>query len=199
MKGVFCLEGFWYGDHRDKTTIYPVLDLAHRHYQMPFVHHRCGTREEFIYSIRRWKTKSFHKKYPLLYLAFHGEAGKIKIGKDEITLEELAEMLEDKCEGVVIYFGSCETLHVNLRKLKNFLDKTKTLAILGYRQEVDWLISASFDILVLNYLQQHPYDTQGIAKIREELLKNCRSQVKQLDFRLVSNETWHFPRRRTTR
>ena len=196
MKGVFCLEGFWFGDHRDKITVYPILDLAHTYYNMPFLHHRCGTREEFEYSISRWKTKAFHKKYPLLYLAFHGRNGKVFVGKDEISLEELEEMLGDKCEGVVIYFGSCETLHVDRRRLMRFLKNTKALAVLGFRQEVDWLVSASFDILLLYYLQQHPYDSQGIEKINKDILLNCKSQVKRLDFRLVSNETWHFPRRR---
>jgi hypothetical protein len=196
MQGVFCLEGFWYGDHRDKISVYPILYLAHQYYQLPFVHHRCGTRDELIFSLKRWKTKSFHKKYPLLYLAFHGRGGKIVIGKEEVTLQELAEILEDKCQGVVIYFGSCETLSVDRRLLKSFLNKTKTLAILGYKQEVDWMISASFEILLLYYLQQHPYDSQGITKIYNEILLNCRSQVKQLDFRLVSNDTVHFPRKR---
>jgi hypothetical protein len=105
-------------------------------------------------------------------------------------------MLGDKCEGVVIYFGSCETLNVDRRRVMRFLRNTKALAVLGFRQEVDWLVSASFDILLLYYLQQHPYDSQGIEKIYKDILMNCKSQVKRLDFRLVSNETWHFPRRR---
>ncbi len=42
MKGTFCLETFWYGDHRDKTSVFPVLDLVNRYEKMPFVHHKCG-------------------------------------------------------------------------------------------------------------------------------------------------------------
>jgi hypothetical protein len=30
MNGIFCLEGFWYGDHRDRTTVYSVLDLMNK-------------------------------------------------------------------------------------------------------------------------------------------------------------------------
>lgn len=74
MNGIFCIEGFWYGDHRDKITVYPVLELINRIEGMPFIHHRWGSIEEFKYSIERWKTKAFHKKYSVLYLAFHGEA-----------------------------------------------------------------------------------------------------------------------------
>lgn len=197
MKGVFCIEGFWYGDHRDKTTVFPILDLANRYYNVPFIHHRCGTMEEFVFSIKRWQTKSFHKKYPLLYLAFHGEEGKIVIGKEEVTLEQLQEMIGEKCEGTVIYFGSCETLNIDRRRLISFMNKTKTLALLGYKKEVDWLVSASFDIMLLYHLQQHPFDSKGIEKIFDEILSGSKKQVRDLEFRMLSNERWHFPRRRS--
>lgn len=39
MNGIFCIEGFWYGDHRDKITVYPVLELINRIEGMPFIHH----------------------------------------------------------------------------------------------------------------------------------------------------------------
>jgi len=64
MKGVFCIEGFWYGDHRDTTSVYPVLQLVRRYQNMPFLHHKCYTYEEFCFSIQRWKQRGFHKKYP---------------------------------------------------------------------------------------------------------------------------------------
>jgi hypothetical protein len=198
MKGVFCIESFWYGDHRDTTSVYPILDLIHRFNKMPFLHHRCGTIAEFKFSIERWKTQSFHKNYPLLYLAVHGEKGVIRIGKEKMELSELADLLDTKCQGVVIYFGSCETLDIDKRRLKSFMDKTKTLAVLGYKQEVGWLKSASFDISVLDYLlnKDQPFDSQGIAKIHHKIMTDCKSQVKDLNFRMLINEQTHFPRKR---
>ncbi len=194
MKGVFCLEGLWYGDHRDKTSVFPVLDLVNRVENLPFIHHRCFTLEEFTYSITRWKQKSFHRKFPLLYLAFHGERGVIKIGKHSLTLDELAEMLEDKCNGVVIYFGSCATMNIDRRRLQGFMEKTKSVAILGYRQDVDWLTSASFDIRLLSYLICHPFDSKGVLAIKTDILKNCKSFIKELDFRMEINERIIFKR-----
>ncbi|MCD6017168.1 MAG: hypothetical protein K0S53_289 [Bacteroidetes bacterium] len=198
MKGVFCIESFWYGDHRDTTTVYPILDLVHRFNKMPFLHHRCGTISEFKFSIQRWKTQSFHKNYPLLYLAVHGEKGVIKIGREVITLSELAELLGTKCQGVVIYFGTCETLDIDQRHLKSFMDKTKILALLGYREEVGWLKSASFDINLLDYLlnKDYPLDSQGIVKIQKRIMTECKSQVKDLKFRMIVNEQTRFPRKR---
>jgi hypothetical protein len=196
MKGVFCIESFWYGDHRDTTSVYPILDLVHRYNKMPFLHHRCGTKAEFVFSIERWKTKSFHKNYPILYLALHGEKGIIKIGKEKITIHELAELLGAKCEGVVVYFGSCETLDLPKKQLSLFMQKTKTLAMLGYKQEVDWLKSASFEIRLLDYFLNDKFDSKGISKIQKQILTECKSLVKDLQFKMFINEYLHFPRRR---
>jgi hypothetical protein len=160
------------------------------------LYHRCATKEEFIYSLNRWKTKSFHKKYPLLYLAFHGERGIIKIGKEEFSLDELAEILGQKCNNVVIYFGSCETLKLDNRLLQNFMEKTGIVALLGYKKEVDWLTSASFEIILLSFLMKHPFDTVGVKKIKSEIDINCRSFIKNLDFRMVLNQRKRFRRKR---
>ena len=196
MKGVFCIEGFWYGDHRDTTSVYPVLDLVRRYQNMPFLHHKCYTYEEFCFSIGRWKQKGFHRKYPLLYLAFHGEKGLIQIGKRNLTLDELAEILEDKCQGVVIYFGSCATLKVDRRRLQSFMERTKTVALLGYKHDVEWLTSASFDIRLLSYLLEHPFDSKGVKKIYEEIKRDCKAYIRELDFVMIPNERLWFPRPR---
>jgi hypothetical protein len=199
MKGIFCIEGFWYGDHRDPTSVHPVLELIHRINGLPYVYHRCGTKEEFVFSIERWKTKAFHKKYPILYLAFHGDKGVIKVGKDLIGLYELAAILGTKCEGVVIYFGSCATMNVNKRLLQKFLEQTRTLSILGFKQEVNWLRSASFDIQMLSYFLDNAFDSKGIEIIYNEIQTNCKSLARELDFRMEINEKIWFPRKRQFR
>ncbi|MFA6152670.1 MAG: DUF6642 family protein [Chitinophagaceae bacterium] len=196
MNGIFCIEGFWYGDHRDRTSVYPVLELINNIEKLPFIHHRCGTVEEFKFSIERWKTKSFHSKYPILYLAFHGEKGLIKIGRHTITLVQLAEILGTKCEGAVIYFGSCETMKMDKRHLQNFMESTRTLSVLGFKQEVNWLRSASFDIQMLSFFLHEKFDSQGIRKIYKEIQSNCKSLIKELEFRMEINEKVSFPRKR---
>ncbi|MGN6196675.1 MAG: DUF6642 family protein [Ginsengibacter sp.] len=186
-KGVFCLEGFWYGDHRDLISVTPVLELVGKHSRMPFLHHRCNTKAEFEYSINRWKTKAFCKKYPILYLGFHGEPGFIKVGKDVITLTDLSRILGDTCLQSIIHFGSCSTLNINRSRVQNFMNKTGVLAVMGYRRDVDWLPSASFEILLLDILQTNPFDSDGIKLFSKMIKKECKRQVKELDFRLMIN------------
>jgi hypothetical protein len=195
-KGTFCLEGHWYGDHRDKTSVYPVLDLVHRFNNMPFIHHRCATFGEFKYSINRWKTKSFHSRYPLLYLGFHGLPGLFKIRNETVTLESLAEMLEDKCRGVIIYFGSCATLDIHESRIQSFLKRTGAIAAIGYKQDIGWMFSSAFEILLMEQLQSEPFDTKGVHKIKETITKEYKSLCRKIEFRMVINKYERFRRKR---
>ncbi|MEO8771588.1 MAG: DUF6642 family protein [Ferruginibacter sp.] len=196
QKGVFCLEGYWYGDHRDTTSMEPVLQLVQKFGNVPYLHHRCTTLEEFVASIKRWKIRSFNKKYPILYIGFHGDKGLIKVGKQKITIQELATLLGDKCSGAIIHFGSCSTMKFDRRLLMNFMEKTKVLGIMGYMQDVDWLLSASFEILLLSHLQDLPFDTQGMKTFNKNIHLECRRQMNELKFRILINERFIFQRKR---
>lgn len=196
MKGVFCLEGFWYGDHRDSTTVKPVLDLLECYQKLPYVYHRCSTLGEFEFSISRWKVISFHKKYPLLWLAFHGEAGNLIIGKQKVTIQELADILQDSCQGAIIYFASCSTMKWDKRLLQTFMEKTKTLAVMGYKKDIDWLPSASFEIRLLSYFMDIPFTTDGIKQIIVKITEECKSMIADLKFRFEVNERQRFTPKR---
>ena len=142
-KGVFCLEGPWWGV-KDRTSIEPVLRLLETHtdYRVPYLHFDVGTREEFDFYLKKWAGASFRETHPILYLAFHGDEGEISVGEGRstsLTLDDLAERLEGRCKGRVIHFGSCGTAAAHGRELKKFLARTEALAVCGYREEVDWL------------------------------------------------------------
>ncbi len=196
MRGIFCLEGFWYGDHRDPTSVLPILELISRCYKMPYLHHRCATKEEVLYALKRWKTKSFNSKYPILYLAFHGQEYEIKVGDYHFTLDEIADVLEDKCEGVIIHFGSCLTLNVNKRKLQRFMEKTKALCIMGYKQEVDFIESTSLDLLMFHNIITggQLLNRLGATKIAKEMQLSSGRQMRKLKFRMEINERTKFSR-----
>ncbi len=195
-KGVFCLEGFWYGDYKDLISVTPVLELVGKHSNMPFVHHRCNTRAEFEYSINRWKTKAFCSKYPILYLGFHGEPGFIKVGKEKVTLVDLGNIIGNNCSRSIIHFGSCSTLNLNKTRVQHFMDQTGVLGVMGYKRDVDWLPSAAFEILLLDLLQTHPFDSTGMKAFSKVIQSECKRQVNELDFRLMINENKHFVRSR---
>jgi hypothetical protein len=170
--------------------------MVNRYDKVKFVHHRCCTIEEFRFSINRWKTKSFQKQFPILYIGFHGAENQILIGKEKITLDEFAELLGDSCQQSVIHFGSCSTLDIHKRYINRFLSATKTLAIMGYKHDVDWLESAALEIQIMSTLQSQPFDSKGLEKINQELYKENKRAINKLQFKLFINEEYWFPRSR---
>src|SRR5512147_1436861 len=113
-KGIFCLEGDWWNRLERASTVEPILGLLHRWdpYFVPYIHRDVATRTEFEHYVRLWAQRRY-AKYPVLYLAFHGEESEILLGdrrkpQNRVSLDELGELLAGKCEGRIIYFGSCD-------------------------------------------------------------------------------------------
>jgi len=199
-KGIYCVEGLWnHDDLRDKSTVLPILDLLEKKGYCDYIFHDCATREELEYFLNKWKTKSINEKYPILYLAFHGDKGCIFLNQHVIySLSELSEFLKGKCSRKVIYFGSCSTLNIDKRIVKNFLEKTRAIAAIGYKSDIDWIQSAACDLFVFEALQNDKLDTKGIENIYKKIINDYGNLHKILDLSVVVNDRQHFPRKRTT-
>ena len=189
-KGVFCLEGPWFGV-KDRTSMEPVVRLLEtlKDYKVPYLRFDVGTREEFDFYLEKWAGASFRETHPILHLALHGERGEILVGEGRntsVTLDDLAERLEGRCKGRVIHFGSCETAAAHGRELKKFLARTEALAVCGYREEVNWLESAAFDMLVLGGLQDASFlQVSSVEKFDRELKSTASGLYKKLGFRML--------------
>ena len=61
-KGIFCLEGDWWGV-KDSTTVEPVLRLLETaaDYRVPYIHRDVGTRSEFDFYLKKWKRRSMSR------------------------------------------------------------------------------------------------------------------------------------------
>lgn len=197
-KGIYCIEGLWAEhDIQDKSSILPILDLLEKRGECDYIYHDSATKEELEFFLSKWKTKTIQEKYPILYLAFHGESGCINLNnKCKYTLDQLADFLEDKCIGKVIYFGSCSTLNLDKRNINKFLNKTGAIAAIGYKSDVDWIQSTACDLFVFEALQTDKLDSKGIEKIHDSIKSDYGNLHKTLELRVIINETTHFQRKR---
>ncbi len=197
-KGIYCIEGLW--DHQnitDRSTVLPLLDLLHNQGYCPYVYHDCATVPEIEYYLTRWKEKKIKNRYPILYLAFHGAEGSIFVDHDILySLHQLAAVLKGQCHGKVIYFGSCSTLNIDRRLIRKFLSITGAIAVIGYKQDVDWIQSAACDLFVFEALQMDALDSRGIRKIHRMIMENYGNLHKILNLQVVINEEVHIPRKR---
>ena len=191
-KGVFCLEGDWWNDLRQPSTVEPILQLLEvaLGFAVPYVHRNVDTEPALKYYLSKWTQKKY-KNYPILYMAFHGDKGKLFIGDGRrpencITLDWLASRLEGKCAGKIILLGSCDTLNIHGKRLNTFLKRTHALAICGYSTSVNWLTSTAFELLAFGEMQTNKKLTLASANaIKSRIKKRLGSMAKALKFRMV--------------
>lgn len=86
----------------------------------------------------------------------------------------------------MIYFGTCSTLDVDKRHLKRFLKQTNALAVCGYKSEVDWMLSAAFDLLVFGTMQENEFSGRGIPAIHRKISEGYACLANELEFRMVT-------------
>jgi hypothetical protein len=189
VKGVFCLEGDWEPDLRVRTSVVPVLELLEKANEpsIPFIHRGIGTLAEFEHYLRKWTQKKY-AGYPILYLGFHGDPGVLYIGdrkSGEVSLDWLEERLAGKCRKRIIHFGSCGTMATHGNRLGRFFRKTGALAICGYRQDVDWVLSAAFEIVLLSALQENALTRAGMAAVNRRVRSQATRLARDLKFRMV--------------
>jgi hypothetical protein len=190
-KGIFCLEGDWWGKLHKGSSVEPILDLLHQWdpYYVPYVRRDVATRAEFEYYISRWAQKRM-AAYPILYLAFHGKSSEVTIGdhrriENRVTIAELGDMLEAKCHGRMIYFGSCQTLDLHGNSIQAFLRKTGALAVCGYRRDVEWLDSTAFELVMMSAMQLHSMTRRGAAAMQRRIDSRAPVLARKLRFHMV--------------
>lgn len=151
---VYGLEVAWSSQLADKTSVGPVLDLLDRIGRVSYVHEKVYTRHEFEFLLLKWPQKQY-AKYRIGYLAGHGSAGSLSFpGGASLTLIDLAEILDGRLQGKVVYFGGCSVFDVDPEELDEFRARTKARAVAGYRQDVDWFEAAAFELLLMRSLAE---------------------------------------------
>jgi hypothetical protein len=191
--GVFCLEGDWW-HVKDKTTVEPALALLQTNGDLAFdyIHRDVGTVEELEYYLDKWVQRGL-SKYPILYLGFHGEPGRIFIGdgrkkSGRIDLDWLEMRLGGRCAGKLIHFGSCGTMAIHGHhghRLNRFLRRTEAMAVCGYTDDTYWLDTAAFEILLLAQLQYVSWTRRGMGAVKRRIVAQASGLARALKFRMV--------------
>ena len=182
----FCLEGMWDNNLKHQSTIEPVLKLLENRKIIKYIHKDCATKPEMNFYLKKWGSKMY-SDFPILYLAFHGTENLIALQDGDYKLDELSELLRDKCIGRIVIFGSCSTLNIDKRYIKKFVEITGALAVFGYKTNIDWIKSTVNDLLIIEALQDNEFSLRGIDSIVVKI-KNVPKKFKELELRLVTKK-----------
>jgi hypothetical protein len=183
-KHIFCLEGDWNDNLKQKSSILPALELLQLNANIESVYKTCATKVEFYARLEQLlNNKTKYGKFQLIYLAFHGFKGGIQISNDEeITLEELADEFEGRFEHKIIHFGSCSTLKAHEDSVYNFLEKTNAAAISGYQKNIDFISSTVFDVLYFEMCQNY----LSINALNDKMFDLYGELCQQLKFKIYN-------------
>ena len=195
-KGVFCMETHeWFGidemEGVDNSSVEPSLLLLEKlaDYNVPYRRLDVATREEFEYFLDSYLTDTYDD-FPILYLAFHGRGPRrdgiagITLGNgDSYSLDDLEAKINGRCKGRIIHFGACGIMSESPERLRSFIANSRALALCGYTEDVDWLESAAFDLLLLGYLQWAAFTQRSLRKVERDLRKTASGLCVKLGFR----------------
>lgn len=169
QRNIYCIEGNWNTNPRNKQSIRPILDILYRSCGIKYVYRRTNTKDDFLEALRQF-TFSRYKNYSILYIAFHGKPNGICIGGEFVTLAEISAVLEGCLTDCIVHFGSCSTLRVKRLVINDFLIKTGVALVSGYRRQVDFIDSTAWEMIWLQSLQRNSMpQTKGLPQIAEDL------------------------------
>jgi hypothetical protein len=182
-KQIFCIEGDWHPDLRQKDTIENALKFMETASGMKikYIHRHCSTEQELQNRINEYNKRRYNH-FSIFYLAFHGVPNGLKLSQKTIlSLEDLAEMAKNKLKNKIVHLGSCETLNISRKEISKFLQTTGALCVSGFKKEVPFVSSTIFDVL---YFEMCQYYKQ--IHIIEKHMKNYYGKMmKELQFVMV--------------
>ena len=149
-KGVACLEGMWSFDIQNVVSVSPILDILGKTHGIGSVLLRSSTYEELKYNLEIYK---HIRGAGILYWAFHGSKGAIRLGDTTVKLDAIAKLMKKKFRGWVCIFGCCHTLRVDKHMVLDFMSKTEVLMVVGYTGQVNFLVSSCLELLLIDWIQ----------------------------------------------
>jgi hypothetical protein len=185
LKHIFCIEGNWDSSLAQPTTVRPVLELLEVNAGVKYIYRDCSTRNELDFLLDKWRQKGYGD-YKILYLAFHGEPGRIIIdNRNTVSLDELAEKMPCRTSRRLVYFGACSVMRVDKRVIRRFIRSAGVRAACGYTTDVDWIPSTALDLIAMNELQRFSFTRPGLQAAEKSIRENTRRLAGRLGFRMV--------------
>jgi len=180
-RGVFCIEGEWNSNLRDRGSVQPLVEfLAAADSQLPPIFRRAATEDELMYFIKKWRQ---YKRYTIGYFPFHGEKGALKLGRKTVALDDFGAWLEGACKGRDILISSCRTFDISQSAIAEFRRRTQARSVAGYRKSPDWIESAALDVMVMTNLSYFDSPSRTYQWVRKYCGKLADRYGFIMDFR----------------
>jgi hypothetical protein len=193
-QGIYWLETSDWGDgHLKTTTVSPAFRYLKAVQGIPNIPRKVAGFDQFSAFLNEWAW-CYAGDYRILYLAFHGQAGRLIVGDDFewtnwLDLDDIERQLGRDAAGCVVYFASCATMDVDKSRLQEFIRNTGCAALCGYRGPIHWMDSAVFDLMPLAKMSVLPrIDGAGLRSAKAFMKAMCGGLYENLQFRMVISD-----------
>lgn len=154
-KNIFCIEGSWSNDLKDKLSITSALEFIKSNASINFIRKDCSTDEQFKHLLKISLQRTY-QHYGIIYFAFHGSPGILDLGrKKRINFDSIAQVINGKAKDKIIHFGVCSAMDLSGWTIRKFRKDTGALAISGYTKDIDFIDSTLLDILYFRKCQEY--------------------------------------------
>ena len=165
---IICFETEWlYNRHKKENRFnlncQPILHCLKQYYGCDYIYRNVLRIDDLKYYMDYFNTKSFKKKYPLIYISTHGWNHSISLeGEDPkdplVDLHELAQLSRGFFEDRLVHFSSCKTLQ-NVNAAYCFKEESGAVLVSGYQKSVDAMRSVILDMAYFDALQNYSAST----------------------------------------
>lgn len=164
---IFCMESLWSNStEHPRQSVLPILDIIKMAYNIRVSHLSSNTKTEFLYNLGL-----AGREYGILYLAFHGQSGKVLLRDGEIDLDEMAKAMGQDFKGMGIHFASCNIMGEDESVIRKFMRRTKVSFVSGYTQPVYWIPSAAVDLVYLDYIIDNQHNPElAVEKMKDQII-----------------------------
>lgn len=184
FKSILVLESPWNSQSLKSTSVWPFVSEFANVIGIKAYHQAFLDKESFLHWVKKYNDEDVPSP-KLLYVAAHGDKGRISGLLKGINSLTISDALE-KSENIrYVHFGSC--LFGKEENLESLLHSAKHLHwVAGYESSVDWIDSTVFDILFWRRMYARDEDNKGFKSqtIANDMLSNeIPGLAKSLAFR----------------
>lgn len=166
MPAIWAMESKWSSSVRDVRSVTPALEALEAVGAARYAHVAINSPQDFIAQLKRLGQKQ-HDRFTIGYIAMHGSPGKVYAGRKSIDLLSVGEELPPAAlKKKVLHFGSCSVL-TDEDQQQELLKALGVKAITGFTENVDWMESLAFELLLFNALSYYQRSTYAEKYIRK--------------------------------
>lgn len=190
QNGIVCFEGAWRQRLDSLESIEPALRCIESLGLASVIHKDVATDSELVHYVDQWLGRNGQAmpRYRMGMFAFHGDRRTICLGAEDIDLDRLAEIINGRAGGRVLYLGGCAVLALPDQELIDFCRSTGAKGVVGYTKDVEMLETVAFELMLIRATLQG----SSFRPIYNRLVRDHPNWTKRLGLRMA-HQTWSSP------